>query len=443
MSEVPQTRYAKRRDVFVAYQSWGSGDTPLLLITEWSIPLDIRWERTETAGPLRRLGSFARVASFDRSGIGCSDPAPLDASTPEGWMDDALAVLDELGWERTAVLGAHDGGLVAMLLAATYPGRVTALVLVNTGARLTRAPDYRIGIPRQLFEDRAAFEPGPHTQGGSEIASLHVGVQLADWYMRYRRMQASPTTMAAYNRMIVDADVRGVLTSIQAPTLVVHRRDNAYWRIDHGRFLADHIPGAQLAEAVGRENLWWAGDPTEALDEIEAFLTGTRPVPPTDRVLATVLITDIVGSTSTVAEVGDRRWRELLTHHREIAVRQIDAHGGRFINSIGRGDGVLATFDGPARAVRCALAIREQAGELGVRIRAGLHTGEVELSGEDIAGIAVHIADRVTALAQPGQVLVSRTVPDLVAGSGLEFAERGVHDLKGVPRAWELYEVVS
>lgn len=444
MTERPETRYARSGGLFIAYQTWGQGDLPLLLITEWSIPLDTRWDRPEVAQALHRLGSFARVASFDRRGIGCSDPADLASeSTPEAWMDDAVAVMDELGWEQASVLGAHDGGLVAMLLAATHPRRVTRLALVNTGARVTRADGYPAGIPRQLWEERIGFEPGPHVYGGRENAGMHVGEELADWYVRQRQVQGSPATMAAYNRMIVDADIRGVLGSIQAPVLILHRRDAEYFRVDHGRFLAEHIPGAKLVEMPGREGFWWAADSAQLVAEVEAFLTGARPTVPSDRVLATVLITDIVGSTSMAAEVGDRRWRELLTRHRKLALDEIEAHGGRFINSIGRGDGVLATFDGPARAVRCALAIRGRTSELGVQTRAGLHTGEVELSGEDIAGIAVHIADRVTGLAGPGEILVSRTVPDLVAGSGLEFAERGSHELKGVPGAWELYEVMS
>jgi class 3 adenylate cyclase len=436
----PETQYLKTADdTYIAYQVVGDGPD-LVLLDGWVTPLEGRWEEPSIAAALWRLASFTRVISFDRRGIGLSDPAPFDiASTLEAWTDDVSTVMDAVGCERAAFFGHHDGGWPAMLFAAAHPERMTHLVLVNTTARVVRDTDYPFAIPRELF---GSFEDRMADYGKDQLAlgALRGAPDHAiRWWSRARRHQASLGTFAALMTMQLSVDLRAVLPTIHVPTLVVHRRDNAFWRPGHGRYLADNIPGAKHVEVSGQEHHWQFGDYAEVLDEVEEFLTGTRPTPMVDRVLATVLFTDVVGSTETLASIGDHAWRQTLDAY-EIRVRDVIArHNGREVFT--KGDEFLVSFDGPARAVRCAVAIRDVAAQLGLQVRTGVHTGEVELRGDDIAGIAVHIGARIMAAAQPNEILVSRTVTDLVAGSGLQFEDRGEHSLKGVANTWQLSAV--
>jgi class 3 adenylate cyclase len=439
-------QYVRSGDGFVAYQVVGDGPLDLLLLAEWATPLEGRWEEPTVARPLERLASFARVITFDKRGIGLSDPAAFSAqSTPEEWVDDAVAVLSAVGSERAAVFGHHDGGHIAIMLAATHPDQVAALVLFNATARLARADDYPIGIPEADWEASwGASSPevllplwGLRSQRSLGAAGSFPEPLRVRW-TRWRREQASPTVAAALLRMNYDLDVRPALPAVQAPTLVLHRRDDGMFRISHGQYLAEHIAGARFVELGRGGHLWYVGDIDEALDEIEEFLTGARSAALPERVLATVLFTDIVGSTAKAASMGDRAWRAALDAHDHAAADEIARHRGRVVKHVG--DGVLATFDGPARAIRCARAIRDR---VDLEMRAGLHAGEIDVRGEDVGGISVHIAARVSAKANPGEVLVSRTVVDLVAGSGIEFEARGEHELKGVPGRWQLFSPTS
>jgi class 3 adenylate cyclase len=436
----PQTRYATTADgVHVAYQLIGDGPVDLVLLDVWRSPLEGRWDEPLMERPLRRLASFSRLISFDKRGVGCSDPVPFSIlSTPEEWMNDVGTVMDAAGSERAVVLGINDGGPIAMLFAATHPERTSALILVNTAACVRQGPDYPWGAPPDY--DWAQVEAETEElfrryRWGRYAPSLDGDARLTEWFGKWFRLQASPGTALPLSRTIRDLDVRHVLPAIQSPTLVVRRRDS-FLPTGMARYLAEHIDGALYAEVPG-EDVWWAPPAEPLLDEIEAFITGERPVVEVDRVLATVLFTDIVSSTERATELGDRAWRGLLDRYRTAVRGQLRRFSGREINT--RGDDFLATFDGPARAIRCALGIAEAAGALGIEVRTGLHTGEVELMGDDIGGIAVHIGARVSALAAPGEVLVTRTVVDLVAGSGIEFAHRGEHELKGVPGVWRLF----
>jgi class 3 adenylate cyclase len=444
VADVPETRYAKTADgAHIAYQVVGDGPADLVMLDVWHSPLQGRWEEPLMERPLRRLASFSRLISFDKRGVGCSDPVPFSTlSTPEEWMNDVCTVMDAADSERAVVFGVNDGGPIAMLFAATHPGRTSSLVLVNTAACLRRAPDYPWGVGPEL--DWAAFEAYSeerfaHYRWRRYAPSLDADARLTEWYGKLFRLQASPATALALARMNWELDVRDVLPSVQCPTLVV-QRNGSFLPKGLWRYVADHIPGAAYAEVHG-EDVWWAPPVEPLLDEVEAFITGERPAVESDRVLATVLFTDIVSSTERASELGDRAWRDLLDRFRAVVRDHLRRFRGREINT--RGDDFLATFDGPARAIRCARAITEAARAIGVEVRTGLHSGEVEMIGNDISGIAVHIGARVAALAAPNEVLVSRTVVDLVAGSGIGFENRGEHDLKGVTGAWRLFAVVG
>ena len=435
----PTTQYVKTPDgVYIAYQVVGEGPD-LVLIDGWVTPLEARWEQPTVAAALWRLASFCRVIAFDKRGIGLSDAAPFEASsTLEAWTEDVATVMAAAGSERAALFGHHDGGWPAMLFAAAHPDRVSQLVLVNTTARLSRAADYRIGIPSELigrFEDR--IDDYGTNWGGPMLQTMPDEVR--EWWSRSRRHQATLGAFLALMSMQNEIDLRSVLPSIHVPTLIVHRSENAFWRPAFGRYVAENIQGAVYAEVPGREHQWQFGDAASVLDEVEEFLTGTRPTPTVDRVLATVLFTDVVGSTETLSAIGDSAWRQKLDAYERQVRAVLSRHGGREIFT--KGDEFLVSFDGPARAVRCAVALRNEASQLDLQVRTGIHTGEVELRGDDIAGIAVHIGARVTAAAEPGEILVSRTVTDLVAGSGLEFEDRGSHKLKGVDSEWQLFAV--
>ena len=436
----PETKYARAGDVHVAYQVMGDGPPDLVLVSTWFSHLEARWDVPGFAHYLRRLASFSRLISFDKRGIGLSDPVPLDRlPLLEEWMDDVRTVMDAAGSERAVVMGANEGAMMAAFFAAAHPDRVSALVLANATARPAWAPDNPTGVPAEVIDALVASVDESWGEGITMAAvnpSIAGDDQAIRAWGRFLRLAASPAVAAAVIRMVFELDVRAILPTIGVPTLVISRRD-ALFAAESGRAVAELIPGARFVEVPGADYGLAVGDVDVVVDEVEEFVTGSRPAHDVDRVLATVLFTDIVESTQRAAELGDRDWRALLDAHEELARREVSAHGGLIADFTG--DGLLATFDGPARAVRCALMLRDRVHALGIRIRAGAHTGEIERRGGDVAGIGVHIAARVMALADGDEVLVSRTVKDLVAGSGLRFRDRGTYDLKGVPDAWQVF----
>ncbi|HEV8056948.1 MAG TPA: adenylate/guanylate cyclase domain-containing protein [Actinomycetota bacterium] len=443
--ERSQTRYARSGDLSIAYQVVGDGPFDLVYVPGWVSNIELMWEEPGLAGFLERLASFSRLILFDKRGTGLSDPVSTDGlPTLEERMDDVRAVMDAVGSERAALLGHSEGGNMCVLFAATYPERTTALLLVGSYAKRLRSQDYPWA---PTVEQRAReIEETEATWGSPEAFRALAPSKAEDqafqrWIGRYLRQSASPKAAAALMRMNTQIDVRDVLPTIGVPTLLIYRTDDADVQVDEGRYIAERIPGSRFVELPGVDHLMWTGDTDALLDEIEGFLTGVRRGPDPDRVLATVLFTDVVGSTETANRVGDRAWRSLLDRHHQVIRRELERWRGREIDTAG--DGFLATFDGPARGIRCAVAATEGVRDLGLEIRAGLHTGEVEIADDNVRGIAVHIGSRVSGLAGPGEVLVSRTVADLVAGSGIVLAERGEHDLKGVPGRWLVYAVES
>lgn len=437
--DLPRTHYARNGEVNIAYQVLGDGPIDLVHVPPFTSNLELQWQDPDQARYFRRLASFSRLIMFDKRGMGLSDRTGI--ASLEERMDDVRAVMDAVGCERAAIFGSSEGGAMSLLFAATYPERVTALVLYGAYPRLSAAPDYPEGIPQEVRE-RVLEELGAHWGQGVLLAHPLMNPTRAndpafvEAQGSWERLSASPGAAVALMRMILDLDVRHLLSAIQVPTLVIYRTADAIHAAG-SRYLATHIPGAKSVELPGQDYAPHLGDQDAILDEIEEFLTGVRPVPEIDRVLATVLFTDIVGSTERAASIGDHAWRALLDSHHEIARRELKRHRGREIEFVG--DGLLATFDGPARAIRCACAITDAVRPLGLQIRAGLHTGEVELAGNAVRGIAVHIGARVAAEGFADEVLVSSTVKDLVAGSGIRFADRGVRVLKGVPGEWHLY----
>jgi pimeloyl-ACP methyl ester carboxylesterase len=435
------TRYARSGDLHIAFQEAGDGPVDLVYVPTWIGQIEVFMEEPTIAAFVQRLCSFARVISFDRRGAGLSDPW-VGLPTLEDQMDDVIAVMDATGTERASLMGSLEGGPLAMLFAATHPDRVESLVLYETYARSRWAPDYD-WPPSD--EERAArmAELVAHWGKGELVASLAPSrardPEFLRWAGRMERYSASPGTTAAVMDALGEIDVRHVLPSIRVPTLVMHRREDQFLMVEHSRYLAERIPGARYVELDGTDGLFSAGDSESVLGEIEEFLTGERHVPEPDRVLATVLFTDICGSTQRAAEMGDSAWRSLLERHDELVNAEVVRHRGKAVKSTG--DGVLATFDGPARAIGAAQSIEESVRRLGIEIRAGLHTGECEVIGNDVGGLAVHIGARVLDKAGPGEVLVSSTVKDLVVGSGIHFRDRGAHELRGIPGEWNLYEV--
>ena len=442
---IPETRYTTLDGAYIAYQVVGAGDLDLIFVAEFWHSIEAQWEEPAFARYLARLASFSRLICFDQRGTGLSDPTPLtELPSLEQWMDDVRAVMDATGSRRAALLGSGGGGTMSTLFAATHPDRTRALVLVNSFPRLTRAEDYPIGnVPR--FEARVEQELTMAWGRGALIdvvAPSRMGdPRFRDWLARYQRLGASPGTVLAHRRMLRQLDVRHVLPSIRVPTLILHRRDNALVDAAHGRYLAERIAGARHVEVPGADYFPFLGDQEPILDEIERFLTGSLHPRESDRFLATILLTDIVDSTRRAAELGDRRWRDLLEAHHRLVRTELERYRGREVETTG--DGVLATFDGPARAVHCARSIVERVGDLGLEVRAGLHAGEVEPTSDGIGGLAVHIAARIAAVAGPSEVLVSSTVRDLVAGSRIAFDDRGTRPLKGVPGEWSTYAVVD
>jgi class 3 adenylate cyclase len=443
--EPGEIRYAKSGGVNIAYQLGGAGPVDLVYVGGWITHIEAAREDAGIARFQESLRRFARVVDFDKRGTGLSDRVP-DAQLPtmEQRMDDIRAVMDAAGIERASLFGFSEGGSLAMLFAATYPHRAANLVLWGSHASMVRRPGYPWGMTSEQIEE-AARAYGERWGTGVGLAAF-VPSRRDDqatwrWWARFQRMAASPGAAVALLRMNAEIDVRGVLSAISAPTLILHRRRDVISAVEHGRYLAEHIPGARLVEFEGTDHWPWVGEMAPIVEEVEEFLTGARHGAEPERALATVLFTDIVGSTERAAHLGDRAWRDLLQRHDAMVRDALARHRGREVKSTG--DGFLATFDGPARAIRCACAIRNNARDLGLDVRAGLHTGECELIGEDIGGLGVHIGARVAALAKPSEVLVSRTVTDLVAGAGIVFQPGETHQLKGVPGNWELFAVAD
>jgi class 3 adenylate cyclase len=438
----PEVRYVALGECDIAYRVFGEGPLDLLYIYGVGSNVDALLDDPWIAQLLDGFCTFSRVISFDRRGVGSSDGVPRDAiPTWEGWTEDVSAVLDATSSGRVAIVAGLDAGPVAVLFAAMQPDRVSALVLSNTTARYLLADDYSIGEPQASLD---AAVDGLRTVWGTADFVRFMHPRLVDdaefvqATARRMRSSATPTTAAAQLRYSFESlDVRPALSLVQAPTLVLHTSHNPFIPVAHGRYLADHISGARFVEVPGR-GLGFDDDQAHVVSgHISEFLTGERPVVEVDRVLTTVLFTDIVGSTERVATMGDQRWRVLLDAHDRAVRAQLRRFHGREVKTTG--DGFCASFDGPARAIRCAQAVTESARTIGVEVRAGIHTGECEVRDGDLAGLAVHIAARVSSLAGPSEVLVSSIVKDLVAGSGIELVDRGDHQLRGVPASWRLF----
>ncbi|HEX4820098.1 MAG TPA: adenylate/guanylate cyclase domain-containing protein [Acidimicrobiales bacterium] len=440
---VPETHYARNGDVYIAYQSFGDGPVSLIGIPPIVSNIEVLWEHPLPARFLRRLASFSRFVHYDKRGQGMSD-RETSSPTIDERLDDLEAVMDAAGIERAALAGISEGGSTGALFAAMHPDRVSHLILIDTFARAV-SEEGRPGVPGELwdgyFEAWAASWGTPNTLSIPMVApTMHGEPGFVEWMNRFERQSTSPGGLLASSRWIRELDLRAAIETIQVPTLVIHRTSDPMVDIAEGRYLAEHIPDAQFVELSGSDHMPWFGDQDSVLDAMEAFLVGQRTAAvDADRMLATVLFTDIVGSTELAASMGDRRWRALLDDH-DAAVRA-HVQAGRGVVVKHTGDGALATFDGPIRAIRCAQNLCRELSTLGIEIRAGVHTGEVEVRGEDIGGVAVHIGARVGALAGAREVLVSRTVVDLVSGSDMEFVDRGEHILKGVPGEWRLFAV--
>jgi class 3 adenylate cyclase len=437
----PETRYARSGDLHIAYQVVGEGPVDLVYVPTWISQVEHYWEEPGIARYFERLASFSRLIMFDRRGSGLSDPV-LRAPTLEEQMDDVVAVMDAAGSEQAAVFAQLEGGAMAALFAATHPERTSSLILYEAQPRMSWAPDYDWAVRPEQRDRRLADTWGD----GSRVLGLapksSSNPRLRQWFARLERLAASPGTAAKFMLMNAQVDVRAVLPSISVPTLVLHRAGDTFIDRRHSLYLTEHIPDARYVEIPGDEALTFGADTQLLLDEIEEFLTGHRHAGDAERILATVMFSDVVDSTSRAAELGDSRWREELASLENAVGRELARFRGRAIKTMG--DGLLATFDGPARAIRCAISIRNAArAQFGLEIRSGLHTGEVEVVGRDIAGIAVHICARVTACAAPNEVLVSGTVKDLVVGSGLRFEDHGERELRGVPGMWRLWAVAS
>ena len=439
------TRYAKLDGGHVAYRTFGEGPSDILLMMGEYIPVDVMDEEPRYARCLRRLSSLGRVIAFDRRGTGLSDP-PSGPVSIQDHVDDAIGVLDALGAKRATVVAWNVAGMAAIRLAATHRDRVVALVLINTFARLAYADDYAIGAPREFLvstaEQTTATDPREEFDFLTAFAPSVAGDQrFRAWWDHVGQRGASPSRAAQMWQLIIDGDERDRLPEIATPTLVIQRMDvGPMQNTPLGRYMADNIPGARYVELPGVDLMWWLGDSDAILDEIETFITGTGVALRAQRKLATVLFVDVIGSTERAAGLGDRRWGEVLGTYHDLTHRELGRWGGTQVGSAG--DGIVATFEMPADAVRCAQSIAQGVRALEVDVRAGVHTGEIEILGDDVAGIGVHIAARVMATAGAGEVIVSRTVADLVTGSGLVFEDRGEHELRGVPGRWQLYATV-
>jgi class 3 adenylate cyclase len=437
----PLTRYARHGDLHVAYQTLGSGSSDIVFVAPLYTNIEAVWDQPELAQYLRRLSEMGRLVLFDAIGTGLSDPLPELAHSLDSWAYDVKVVMDAVGIESAAIHSFDSAGEMAMLFAAQYPDRVSSLVLVNTFACLRKADDFPLGLTQEQWEQYLRFWRS--NWGTGRVFALMGDIDADEAQLavlgRFERQVASPGAALRYLDREWRTDVRPALALISAPTLIMHRSDNVMVPAGHGRFLAEHIQGATYVEVPGREHLPYIGDSEAILDEIRAFLTGMRAAPIIDRILATMLFTDIVDSTKTAARVGDRRWHELLDAHDRAVETAVARFDGRLVKTTG--DGALATFNSPGRAIAAARAIDESTAALGLEVRAGIHTGECEVRGTDIGGIAVHIASRIAGMARGRQILVSRTVTDLVVGADIEFADEDAHELQGVPGIFQLYSV--
>lgn len=436
-----ETCYAKSGRLNIAYQMFGEGGVDLVFIPGWASNVENIWTLPEFTDFAQKLAQFARVILLDRRGTGLSDPVP-DPPTFEERMDDVRAVLDAAGWARAAIFGVSEGGPMAMLFGATHPERVAGLILYGTFARFSRAPDYPHGFPPEINARwLATIEANWGTGELSRYFAPSVAGDEAEMrrLARLERLAMSPGTAHKLFTMLTQTDVRHVLPAICVPTLVLHRTDDGPVRVGHGRYLAEHIPGAKYVELFGDDHMPMMGDVEPLLNEVREFLTGEQAVPEIDRVLTTILFCDLVDSTTYAAQLGDRAWKDRLERFYALANEKLKHLRGRLLDSAG--DGLFAAFDGPARAVRCGAALVEAVKALGLQLRVGVHTGECEVLGEKYSGIAVHLGARVAGAAEPGQVLVTSTVKDLVVGSGLRFEELGARMLKGVPEPWALYRL--
>jgi class 3 adenylate cyclase len=437
----PDTRYTRSGDIHIAYQIVGEGSLDLVFCHGWLSNLELMWEEPSFARFLQRLSSFSRLILFDKRGTGLSDRVAVnELPSLEQRMDDIRVVLDAARSRRSALFGFSEGGVLASLYAATYPERVSALILYGTPVKMIQDPSWPVGFPPELF---AAFAKSladnwEHPIGLELWApSVANDERMRRWWERYLRQSASPQAAITMMKWMAEIDMRPLLSAIRVPTLVLHRTDEVLFDVEQSRYLGRHIPGAKLIELAGVDHLPFVGDSDSIADEVQEFMTGVREPLQPDRVLATVLFVDISESTRQAAQLGDRAWRDRLGAFRTVVREQLKRYRGVEIDTAG--DGFLATFDGPGRALRCASAIREGAGNLGIAVRAGVHTGEVEVLAAGIAGLAVHVGARIAALAPAGQILVSGTVRDLVTGSGFAFVESGSHALRGIPGEWKVF----
>jgi pimeloyl-ACP methyl ester carboxylesterase len=439
----PEVRYARSGDKHIAYQAVGEGPIDLVLVHGWVSHVELMWDEPSIARFHERLASFSRLILIDKRGTGLSDKvADNELPTLEQRMDDVRAVLDAVKSERAALMGISEGGPMCALFAATYPARTSALIMCGGYARWLHDDDCRWAMTREQHEAAAAaFERNWGTPIGFKVVAPTSSAddRYRNWWARYLRMGASPGAGVALYRMNIEIDIRSLLPSIRVPTLLLHRKGDRLINIEASRYMVQRIPGAKLVELSGDDHLVFLGDTDSVVGEIQEFLTGVRPAVAPETTLATVLFVDIVNSTSKAAEIGDTQWRDLLTAFHMSVSQEIERHRGRLIDTAG--DGAFASFDGPARAIRCAGAIRDRAAAMGIPVRAGLHTGECEIAGDKLTGLAVHIGARIAALASPGEVAVSGTVKDLVAGAGLRLRDRGAHVLKGVPGQWTVFAV--
>ena len=426
----PETRYASSGGVNIAYQVLGTGPHDLVFVLGWVSNIEGVWEEAAFARFLTGLSSFSRLILFDKRGTGLSDRV-IEMPSLEVRMDDVRAVMDTAGSERAALFGVSEGGPMCALFSATYPDRTSALIMAGSYARRTQAPDYPWGPTKEQYVGV------DHSGSDSRAPSMVHDGRFREWWAHYLRISASPTAAVTLTRMNGEIDVRQVMPTIRVPTLILHCVDDRAIDIGGARYMAQQIPQARLIEFSGSDHFFWLTNADVVLGEIEEFLTGSRHAPEPDRVLATVLFTDIVNSTKRAVEMGDQSWRRVLDEHDRTARQMVEKYRGHLVKTTG--DGILATFDGPGRAIRCALDFEAAASQIGLSLRAGLHAGEVERRDGDIGGIAVHAAARVMALSSPGEVLVSRVVTDLVAGAGLKFSDRGSRKLKGLPGSWALF----
>ena len=447
MSTPPQTRYARNGAIHLAYQVLGSGPPDLLVVGPGlNAHVDYAWMEPSLARFMRRLASFSRLVVYDNRGVGLSDPVPGSATpTMDQQVDDIRAILDEPGCQRAVLAGNAAGCAPALVFAATHPGRVESLILLSGYARIRAGAGYPQSLDQARIDQIGEAILGSWGTGAD--LDLVAPTMAADdnfrrWYAQLQRVSASPATAAAMTRLWYEVDVRSVLPAIQVPTLVIARAGNAMLPAHHSRYLADHIAGAKYVEFPDPDLLYFAGNADQVLDAIEEWVTGSRPLPSPDRFLGTVLFVDVAGSTQLAAEIGDSRFRELIEGFHQLVRRQLDRYHGRLVDTAG--DGALAVFDSPARAIACAEAVRDGVRALGLQVRAGVHTGEMEHGpGGEIRGIAVHTGARVAGLAGPGEIYVSRTIRDLVAGAPIRLESRGIHQLKGVPGSWEVFAVIS